>query len=441
MESDPAVLNLTAFESVLRRAAAVLRGRARAVPLRRELQRRSTTAAPARGCSTAAASGARPQLAGTYGDTTPQQPTTILGAGKLTGRLPGGLTLGVLDADTQRATGPGRHRPSSRAPTSRVLRAQAGPARRQQQHRRDAHGGEPQPRRVERPRTWPRSAYVGRRRLPPPVPQEQLRGLGVVRRGAAWRAAAAAILGHPDRRGALLPAARRRAAARLRPAPRSAGDAEEFNFAQGGRPAPDVPDGVPAALGRLRDQRPRLPAARRPADRGAPGRGTSTATSAKLYNRFQWNNNWWQYWTTGGPAAGGGLQHQHPRHVPEQLVVPPRRRRSASSAPRTTTAPRAAARPSGRTRTSRRGWGSTATTGKPLVPYVWVNYLRGDAGHSTQPEPQPRAGLQGGVAVQLRAVGELVAQLATTPSGTATSRTRRRRRTTPSRTWSRPRWA
>ena len=33
--------------------------------------------------------------------------TTILGAGKLTGRLPGGLNLGVIDAVTQRETGPG----------------------------------------------------------------------------------------------------------------------------------------------------------------------------------------------------------------------------------------------------------------------------------------------------------------------------------------------
>jgi len=46
-------------------------------------------------------------MAGAYGDTTPQQPTTILGAAKLTGRLPGGLTLGVLDAVTQRVTGRG----------------------------------------------------------------------------------------------------------------------------------------------------------------------------------------------------------------------------------------------------------------------------------------------------------------------------------------------
>ncbi|HWH02970.1 MAG TPA: DUF5916 domain-containing protein [Gemmatimonadales bacterium] len=45
--------------------------------------------------------GATPQL----GDGTGS--TTILGAGKLTGRLPGGLNLGVIDAVTQHETGPG----------------------------------------------------------------------------------------------------------------------------------------------------------------------------------------------------------------------------------------------------------------------------------------------------------------------------------------------
>ena len=37
--------------------------------------------------------GRTPTLAGTYGDTVPLQPTTILGAGKLIGRFPTGLTV------------------------------------------------------------------------------------------------------------------------------------------------------------------------------------------------------------------------------------------------------------------------------------------------------------------------------------------------------------
>src|SRR5438067_13182949 len=51
--------------------------------------------------------GRAPQLAGTYTDTTSPAFTRIFGAGKLTGRLPGGLTIGVLDAVTQHVTGVG----------------------------------------------------------------------------------------------------------------------------------------------------------------------------------------------------------------------------------------------------------------------------------------------------------------------------------------------
>jgi hypothetical protein len=51
--------------------------------------------------------GRAPQLAGIYGDVTSATSTRILGAGKITGRLPGGFSLGVLDAVTQRVDGPG----------------------------------------------------------------------------------------------------------------------------------------------------------------------------------------------------------------------------------------------------------------------------------------------------------------------------------------------
>jgi hypothetical protein len=51
--------------------------------------------------------GRTPELAGTYGDTVPLQPATILGAATLVGRFPTGLTLGLLDAATERAASPG----------------------------------------------------------------------------------------------------------------------------------------------------------------------------------------------------------------------------------------------------------------------------------------------------------------------------------------------
>ena len=51
--------------------------------------------------------GRDPQLRQVYGDAESPTASRILGATKLTGRLPGGLTLGLLDGVTQRAHGPG----------------------------------------------------------------------------------------------------------------------------------------------------------------------------------------------------------------------------------------------------------------------------------------------------------------------------------------------
>lgn len=51
--------------------------------------------------------GRSPQLAGVYGDDASATSTRILGAAKVTGRLPGGFSLGVLDAVTDHVPGPG----------------------------------------------------------------------------------------------------------------------------------------------------------------------------------------------------------------------------------------------------------------------------------------------------------------------------------------------
>ena len=102
VESDPAVLNLSAFETFYdERRPFFVAGRG--------LFRMDLNCTAVNDCSTGEGLfysrriGHTPQLAGTYNDTTPQQPTTILGAAKLTGRMPGGFTLGVLDAVTARA--------------------------------------------------------------------------------------------------------------------------------------------------------------------------------------------------------------------------------------------------------------------------------------------------------------------------------------------------
>ena len=51
--------------------------------------------------------GRSPQLTDVYGDETSPTSTRILGAGKVTGRLPGGFSLGFVDAVTDRVAGPG----------------------------------------------------------------------------------------------------------------------------------------------------------------------------------------------------------------------------------------------------------------------------------------------------------------------------------------------
>ena len=51
--------------------------------------------------------GRSPQLSGAYGDATTPQFTPITAAAKLTGRLPGGLSIGVLDAVTEAVRAPG----------------------------------------------------------------------------------------------------------------------------------------------------------------------------------------------------------------------------------------------------------------------------------------------------------------------------------------------
>jgi len=51
--------------------------------------------------------GRDPELRGLYGDAESPTASRILGAAKITGRLPGGLTLGAVEGVTQRAHGPG----------------------------------------------------------------------------------------------------------------------------------------------------------------------------------------------------------------------------------------------------------------------------------------------------------------------------------------------
>jgi hypothetical protein len=104
VESDPSVLNLSAYESFFdERRPFFVAGRG----LFRSDVNCSAVNCWGETLYYSRRIGRTPELAGIYGDTVPQQPTTILGAAKLIGRFPTGTTVGVLDAATQRAASPG----------------------------------------------------------------------------------------------------------------------------------------------------------------------------------------------------------------------------------------------------------------------------------------------------------------------------------------------
>jgi len=104
VESDPAVLNLSAYESFFdERRPFFVAGRG----LFRFDVNCSAVNCNSEGLYYSRRIGRTPELAGIYGDTVPLQPVTIIGAAKLLGRFPRGLTLGVLDAATERSANPG----------------------------------------------------------------------------------------------------------------------------------------------------------------------------------------------------------------------------------------------------------------------------------------------------------------------------------------------
>ena len=106
VEADPSVLNLSAFETFFNeRRPFFVEGKG--------LFTFNVNCVVVVDCSTGEGLfysrriGRSPQLTGTYGDESSPTATRILGAAKVTGRLPGGFSLGVLDAVTDNVRGPG----------------------------------------------------------------------------------------------------------------------------------------------------------------------------------------------------------------------------------------------------------------------------------------------------------------------------------------------
>ncbi|HYS19649.1 MAG TPA: DUF5916 domain-containing protein [Gemmatimonadales bacterium] len=102
VEADPSVLNLSAFETFFQeRRPFFVEG---AGIFRFDVDC-SQVNCNGEGLFYSRRIGRAPQLGGLYGTASSATATTILGATKLTGRLPSGLSIGVLEAVTQRATG------------------------------------------------------------------------------------------------------------------------------------------------------------------------------------------------------------------------------------------------------------------------------------------------------------------------------------------------
>ena len=103
VEADPAVLNLSAFETFFQeRRPFFIEGIG--------LMQFPVNCNIVRDCGTenlfySRRIGRAPQLSYLYGDATSPTASTIIGAAKLTGRLPAGLSIGVLDAVTGRQAG------------------------------------------------------------------------------------------------------------------------------------------------------------------------------------------------------------------------------------------------------------------------------------------------------------------------------------------------
>jgi hypothetical protein len=294
VEADPAVLNLTAYESFFdERRPFFVAGRG----LFRFDVNCNNVNCSSEGLYYSRRIGRTPQLAGTYGDTVPQQPTTIVGAAKLLGRFPGGMTLGVLDAVTDRATSPGD--------TTFEPRTNYGVARLMQDFRNGASNVGAIVTAVNRQTDQWTSPFLSRGAYAAAVDFRHRflhndyevggsldRSLVEGTRQAMYALQTDAVH-YYQRPDAGLPLDSTRTTL--------AGDAEELRF-----------DKVGGQHLMFESAYQRRSAGFEINDLGYLRRADQQSWSTWVgffdrrqhlfYNRFQWNNNWWQYWTTSGLA-------------------------------------------------------------------------------------------------------------------------------------------
>ena len=375
VEADPGVLNLTAFETFFREQRPFFVQGA-------GIFRFDVNCTAVNDCNTGEGLlysrriGRAPQLAGDYSDTTSSAFTRILGAGKLTGRLPGGLTIGVLDAVTQHVTGADGE---TIEPTTNygVLRL-----------RQDLRGGETSVggivTAVNRDNdSWTspylrHSAYVGAADFRHRFPGGRFEVSGSLHLSRVAGSAPAIAVTQRDavhyyqRPDAGLPFDTTRTSL--------SGDAVELQIGK---------VGGTHLLGQTSYQR--RSAGFEINDLGYLQRADQQSWSTwvgyfdrhrrALYQRFQWNANWWQYWTGGGLPeerafntnthitfhntwsfhAGGTLGQLGETYCYSCGRGGPAVRQDPYFAP----------------------WaGLNGDDRKAIVPSFWVNYWRGDGGRS-----------------------------------------------------------
>ncbi|MGA2382759.1 MAG: DUF5916 domain-containing protein [Gemmatimonadales bacterium] len=373
VESDPAVLNLTAYESFFdERRPFFVAGRG--------LFQFNVDCSQVN-CNNeqlfySRRIGRTPELAGAYGDTTAQQPTTILGAAKLTGRLPGGLTLGFMDAVTQRDR--------LRADTT----VEPGTNYAALRLRQDLRGGNSNVglmftgvNRNNDAFTSPylsRSAYAGAVDFMHRFWKNnwQISGSVDLSRVAGSRQAIASLqedaVHYYQRPDAGLPLDTMRTAL--------SGDAEELHVAKyGGQHLLFESAYMRRSAGFEINDAGYLQRADQ--QTWSTWVGFFDRRKTKFYQRFQWNMNWWQYWTTNGLPLEAAyntnlhvtLNNSMGLHVGGTYgqLGSTYCDRCARGGPAVRQDPYIAP------------WaGINGDDRKPLVPYLWVNYWSGDGGRS-----------------------------------------------------------
>ena len=373
VEADPAVLNLTAYESFFdERRPFFVAGRG----LFQFQVDCSQVNCNNEQLFYSRRIGRTPELAGAYGDTTPQQPTTILGAAKLTGRLGGGLTVGIMDALTQRAR-LGVDTTVEPSANFTALRL-----------RQDLRGGNSNVglmftsvNRSNDAFTSPylhTSAYAGAFDFMHKFwgNNWQINGSVYASRVAGSRQSITATqedaVHYYQRPDAGLPLDTMRTSL--------SGDAEELHFAKyGGQHLLFESAYMRRSAGFEVNDAGYLQRADQ--QTWSTWAGYFDRKKTSWYQRFQWNFNWWQYWTTNGlPTeaafntnahitllnnvtlnAGGTYGQLGATYCDRCARSGPAVRQDAYLAP----------------------WaGINGDDRRPLVPYLWVNYVVSDAGHS-----------------------------------------------------------